>query len=119
MWVYFFKHNADQDSDENNFQTESEGIYTFYIAEEKLQECTRTTIKIWEKEVSAVLDSGCELNLMNESLYEIIKQRGNKYIELPAQHLTLVSAFNDKCRRVKRQIFLTVKLGTVSIDFFY
>jgi len=44
---------------------------------------------------------------MNEDLYERIKQRGNKYL---AQHLTLVSAFNDKSRRVKRQIFVSVKL---------
>jgi hypothetical protein len=53
---------------------------------------------------------------MNEDLYERIKQRGNKYLELPTQHLTLVSAFNDKSRRVKRQIFVPVKLGTVVID---
>jgi hypothetical protein len=38
------------------------------------------------------------------------------YLELPAQHLTLVSAFNDKSRRVKRQIFLPVNLETLSID---
>jgi hypothetical protein len=54
---------------------------------------------------------------MNENLYEI-KQRGNKYLELPAQHLTLVSAFNDKSRRVKRQIFVPVKLVTVFINVF-
>jgi len=50
---------------------------------------------------------------MNEDLYERIKQRGNKYL---AQHLTLLSAFNDKSRRVKRQIFVPVKLGTLVID---
>ena len=64
----------------------------------------------------AILDTGCELTLMNEDLYERIKQRGNKYLKLPAQHLTLVNAFNDKSRRVKRQIFVPVKLGTVVID---
>jgi len=53
---------------------------------------------------------------MNEDLYEKMKQRGNKYLELPAQHLTLVSTFNDKSRRVKRQIFVPVELGTVIID---
>jgi hypothetical protein len=53
---------------------------------------------------------------MNENLYEKIKERGNKYLELPAQHLTLVSAFNDKSRRVKRQILVPVKLGTVCTD---
>jgi hypothetical protein len=116
MWVYFFKHNTYQDYDENNFETENEGRHTFYIAEEKLQECPRITIKIGEEEVSAILDTGCELTIMNKNLYEKMKQRGNKYIELPVQHLTLVSAFNDKSRRVKRQILLPVKLGTVTVD---
>jgi hypothetical protein len=78
-----------------------------------LQECLRITIKIGEEEVSAILDTGCELTFMNENLYEKIKQRGNSYLELPAQHLALVSAFNDKSRRVKRQIFVPLKLGTV------
>jgi hypothetical protein len=55
-------------------------------------------IKTWEEEVSAIHDTGCELTLMNENLYEKIKQRGNKYLEHPAQHLTLVSAFNDNSR---------------------
>ena len=49
---------------------------------------------------------------MNEDLYERIKQRRNKYLKLPAQHLTLVSAFSDKSRRVKRQILVPVNLGT-------
>jgi hypothetical protein len=81
-----------------------------------LQECPRIKIKIGEEEVSTILDAGCELTLMKENLYEKIKQRGNKYLELPAQHLTLVSALNDKSRWVKRQIFFPVKLGAVSID---
>jgi len=68
------------------------------------------------EEVSAILDKGCELTVMNEDLYERMKQRGNKYLELPAQHLTLVSAFNDKSRRVKRQIFVPMNLGTVVTD---
>jgi hypothetical protein len=76
----------------------------------------RIKIKIWEEEVSAILDTGCELTLMNENLYETIKQRGNKYLEFPTQHFTLLSAFNDKKQAEKRQIFLCVKLGNVSID---
>jgi hypothetical protein len=112
----FFKHDAVLDYDEIYFGTESEAKYTYYIAEEKLQDCSRITIKIGEEEVSAFLGTGCELTLMNENLYEKIKQRGNKYLELPAQHLTLVSAFHDKSRRVKRQIFVPVQLGTVVID---
>jgi hypothetical protein len=47
----FFKHNANQDYDENNFETENKGRYTVCIAEEKLQGCPRITIKIGEEEV--------------------------------------------------------------------
>jgi hypothetical protein len=57
----FFKHNADSDYDENNFETGSEATYTLYIAKEKLQGCPRITIKIGEEEVSTILDTGCEL----------------------------------------------------------
>jgi hypothetical protein len=41
----FFKHNADLNYDKINFRTESESRYSYYIAEEKLQECPRITIK--------------------------------------------------------------------------
>jgi hypothetical protein len=110
----FFKHSANLDYDQIDFGTESETRYTYYMAEEKLQECTRITIKIGE-EVSAILDTACELTLINKNLYKI-KQRGNKYLELPAQHITMVSTFNDNSRRVKRQIFVSVKLGPVVIN---
>ena len=88
----------------------------FFIAEEKVQECPKITVTIGEEEVSAILDTGRELTIMNEHLYEKIKQRGNSYLELPAQHLKLVSAFNNKGKRVKKQIFVPVMLGNVSID---
>ena len=111
----FFKYDAD----EIELKGEDEAKYTFYIAEEKLHEFPRILVRIGGEEVSAILDTGCELTLRNEDLYERIKQRGNKYLELPAQHLTLVSAFNDKSRRVKRHIFLPVKLGNIAIDHVY
>jgi beta-glucosidase-like glycosyl hydrolase len=80
-----------------------------------LHECPRITVEVGE-EVSAILDAGCQLTLMKENLYEKIKRRGNKHIELPAQHLTLFSAFSDNSRRVKKQIFVPVKFNNTSID---
>jgi hypothetical protein len=59
----FFRHNSDYD--EINFGTEIEARYKFYIADDKVQECPRITIKIGEEEVSAILDTGCELTLIN------------------------------------------------------
>jgi hypothetical protein len=111
----FFEHNADEIDGEIERGDENETRCTFFIAEEKVQECPRITVRIGE-EVLAILDTGCELTIMNEHLYEKIKQRGNSYLELPAQHLMLMSAFNDKGKRVKKQIFVPVKLGNVSLD---
>jgi len=59
----FFKHNADLDYDENNFETGSEARYTLYTGEEKLERCARITIKIGEEDVSTILDTGCELTV--------------------------------------------------------
>ena len=60
--------------------------------------------------LSAIRDTACELTLMNEDLCERIKQRGNKYLELPAQHLTLVSAFDDNSRRVNEADFCAYEI---------
>jgi hypothetical protein len=53
---------------ENNFGTETEVGYTLCIAEDKLQQCQRIAIENGKEEVSANLDTGCELTLMNENL---------------------------------------------------
>lgn len=53
---------------------------------------------------------------VNENLYEKIEQRGKKYLELPAEHFTLVRAFNDNSRWVMKQTLLPEKLGTFALD---
>jgi hypothetical protein len=53
---------------------------------------------------------------VNENLYEKIKQRGNKYLELPSQNCKLVRAFSDMSRWVIKQTLLPEKLGTVPLD---
>lgn len=107
----FFKTDTHVADGDINSGTEDGATYTMYIAEEKLQECSRITLKIEQQEVPAILDTGRELTLMNENLYNKIQQTGSKYRELPAQHLTLVSAFNDKRRSVRKQTMLPVKLA--------
>jgi hypothetical protein len=68
----FFEQNADLNNDESEIRTEMEDGYAFYIAEGKLRECQKITVKIGKEEVLAILDTRCELTLMNENLYEKI-----------------------------------------------
>jgi hypothetical protein len=102
--------------DELDSTGENEFKYTLFIAEDKLQECPRILVRIGGVMTSAILDSGCELTLVSEELYNKIRQQGNQYLDLPAQHLTLLSAFNDKSRRIKRQAMLPIEIGTMTID---
>jgi len=64
----FFKCGADDIGEEFEIKGEDKAKYTFYIAEEKLHECPRILVRIGGEEVSAILDTGCELTLKNEDL---------------------------------------------------
>jgi hypothetical protein len=53
---------------------------------------------------------------MNEHLYNKLRHEGLKCFELPTQHVNLVSAFNKKSNRVKKQAMLDVKIGDFRIN---
>jgi histone acetyltransferase (RNA polymerase elongator complex component) len=57
-----------------------------------------------------LIDTGCELSNMNEHLYNRLRHEGLKCFELPTQHVKLVSAFNKKSHRVKKQAMLDVNI---------
>jgi hypothetical protein len=46
------------------------------------------------EEISALLDTGCEITILNEQLYNKLRLLGLNCLELPTQHLNLVSALN-------------------------
>ena len=77
--------------------------YTLYIAESRRQKCPKLRIKIAGEEIEALVDTGCEMSILNEQLYNKLKHAGLKCLELPTQHVNLVSAFNDKNKRVKNK----------------
>ena len=83
----FFKYDANEISDEIELKLEDEAKYTLYIAVEKLHECPRILFRIGGEEVSAILDTGRELTLMNEDLFERIK------------HTSAVNRTGNQCRK--------------------
>jgi hypothetical protein len=50
--------------------------YMLFIAENKRHECPRSLIKILDKEIFALIDTGCELSIMNEHLYNRLRHEG-------------------------------------------
>jgi len=94
------------------FNTVTDDIsYTLYVAENRRHECPKLFIKILDQKIFALIDTGCELSIMNEHLYG-----GLKCFELPTQHVNLLSAFNKKSNRVKQQAMLDVKIGDFKIN---
>ena len=53
---------------------------------------------------------------MNKHLYNRLRHAGLKCFELPTQHVNLLSAFNKKSNRVKKQAMLDVKIGDFKIN---
>jgi hypothetical protein len=112
----FFKYKTNEWDGNKEWEDDNKIWYTYFIAEEKVHECPKMLVRIGGVEVLAILDTGCELTIMNQDLYKKIQREGNNYLELPTQHLTLVSAFNDKGKQVKKQMFVPITVGDVLID---
>jgi len=69
-----------------------------YIAESRRHECPKLQIKIAGEEIQALIDTGCEMSILNESLYNKLRHAGLQCLELPTQHVNLVSAFSNKSK---------------------
>ena len=103
-------------SEEDDLELTDEGWYTLFIAEDKLQECPKVKVTIGTEEITSILDTGCELCLMSQDLYNKLRANGMRNLELPVQNMQLVSAFNDRARKVKTQAMLSLKFGEVRVD---
>jgi len=88
--------------------------YTLYIAESRRHECPKLQIKIPGEEIQALIDTGCEMSILNESLYNKLRHAGLQCLELPTQHVNLVSAFSNKSKTVKKQALLDI--GETKLD---
>jgi hypothetical protein len=102
--------------EENELELIDEGRYSLFIAEDKLQGCPNVKVTIGNEEITSTLDTGCELCLMSQDLYNKLKGNGMKNLELPVQNMSLVSAFSDKARKVRTQAMLTLKIGEETVD---
>jgi len=102
-------------SEEGGLKLNDERRYILFIAEDKLQECPKVTVTIGNEEITAVLDTGCELCLISQDLYYKLRINGMRNLELPVQNMKLVIAFNDGARKVNIQAMLTLKFGEVCV----
>jgi hypothetical protein len=101
---------AANDGEGDNFEVTDNISYTLYIADSRRHECPKLQIKIAEK-IQALIDTGCEMSIPNKNLYNKLRHAGLQCLELLTQHVSLVSAFSNNSKRVKKQALLEVNVG--------
>ena len=106
--------NLDEDSAEG--EMEQDVSYTLYIAESKRLEYPKLKIMVGGEEILALLDTGCELSILNEHLYNKLRLLGLNCLEMLTQYLNLVSAFSDGCKRIRKQALLEIQIGDSTVD---
>ena len=112
----FFEVTTVDISEESADNTETDDIsYTLYIAESRRHEYPRLLIKILDQEIFVLIDTGCELSIMSEQLYNMLGHKGLKSFELPT-HVNLLSAFNKKSKSVRKQAMLDISIGDFKVN---
>jgi len=107
---------TDNEGQRVNYEVTDSISYTLYIAESQRHECPKLQIKIAGEEIQALIDTGCEMSILNENLYNKLRHAGLQCLELPTQHVNLVSAFKNKSKIVKKQALLEVNIGGTKLD---
>jgi hypothetical protein len=68
------------------------------------------------EEISALLVTGCEKSILNKQLHYKLRLLGLNCLELPTQHLKLVSTFNDRSKGIKKQALLEIQICDSTVD---
>jgi hypothetical protein len=63
--------------------------YTLYIADSKRNECPKLRVSLRGEEIYVLIDTGCEMSILNEHLYNKLRHAGLKCLELPTQNINL------------------------------
>ena len=102
-------------TEENDGEENPETHHTLFVSEENRKECPKIKITILRNEILALIDTGCEVSLMNENVYNKLRQNGLECLELPTQHINLVSAFNRRSNKIKKQALLLFQVERTEI----
>jgi hypothetical protein len=87
-------------------QDETEELYIQFIDDTKLNKCPHVNIQFGKERVKALIDSGSQISLMSDELYDKLKLSGYSTLEIPVQSTVLITAFQSKSRRVRLQALL-------------
>jgi hypothetical protein len=62
-------------------------------------------------DITAIVDSGSEVNLLSERVYEQLTKMGLEIPVLPVENVILVTAFGKRSKRIRRQALLEFSIS--------
>jgi hypothetical protein len=104
--------NSDEESGNETVKQDTEEFIVLFINENSHCLSPILEIKINTKfVVNAIVDSGSEVNLISQEIYERLTEAGNTIPVLPVENVVLVTAFGKKSNRIRLQAFLEFTVG--------
>jgi hypothetical protein len=86
-------------------------LLVFYINEANLNSCPHIDIVFGSETVDCILDTGSEVSLLSENLYDRLILAGMPAHEISVQNTVLVTAFGNRTKRVRKQVYLEFTIG--------
>jgi hypothetical protein len=87
-------------------------VTIYYLNDLGLPTSPHVKLKFPDKEVTAIADSGAEISLMSEKMYEELTLAGLPTLELPIEGAILINSLGTRCKGIKKQVLLHFTLGT-------
>jgi hypothetical protein len=92
---------------------EEENYIVYFINENRLGQSPLLEIKVENKfSIQAILDSGSEVNLISQEVYEKLTTAGMNIPVLPVENIVLVTAFGKRSNRIRIQAYVEFMIGT-------
>jgi hypothetical protein len=104
--------NDQSDIEFDNNLEEAADYVVYFINESTLHQSPLIEVKVDDKFIlNDIVDSGSEVNLISQYIYEKLKQAGITLPVLPVENGVLVTAFGKRSNRIRVQVFIEFTVG--------
>jgi hypothetical protein len=86
-------------------------LIVFYINEANLNYCPRVEVRFGDLVVDCYIDSGSEVSVISEKLYNQLVLKGLPTYEIGINNAVLITAFGNRTKRLKKQVYLEFAIG--------
>jgi hypothetical protein len=104
-------HDKKSGEDPDGMGEISDGILSLETNERKLNNCPYVEIGLGNDKLNVLLDSGSQISLITEEIYEKLKSKGYPMLTLPIKAAILVTAIGKKSRKLDKQAMVEFEIG--------